>query len=265
MLLLPNSLSGLIHAEKLLHAGELESPAFFVEVFAGCAALSVAMVFKNVPTVKPWDTRHDPTLDVLSQGEILLQLIKCKRIKQAHFATPCRTNTWVREKQLRNRHFVRGLPCLSDGERALVSEANELVDWTLRACRALYLVKGWFSLENPEYSWLWWFQDILTLYRMPGVIATRFKMQWFGTSFVKPSIFLHNLPTFWQLGIPPERESRAVLSLLEKCQFEGRIVWKTALSQQYPPELAVKVAGYAQVLDTAHFGRLAKAARCLFD
>ena len=67
-ILLPNSLASLIDAEKVLHASCLESPPFFVEIFAGCATLSMGMVLQNIPTIKPWDNRHDAALDVLSQG-----------------------------------------------------------------------------------------------------------------------------------------------------------------------------------------------------
>ena len=78
VVLLPNSLANLIDAEKVLHATDLVSPTFFVEVFAGCAALSLGMVLKNIPTVKPWDIRHGEEFDVLSHGKILFQLFKQK-------------------------------------------------------------------------------------------------------------------------------------------------------------------------------------------
>ena len=99
----------------------------FLEVFCGCAVMTLGMMLVQVPCICPWDTCYGERFDVTTQGEILLQLAKARRISAAHLGTPCQSLTWARLPALRSWEHVEGLPTLCQHELVLVSTGNSLV------------------------------------------------------------------------------------------------------------------------------------------
>ena len=138
LLLLPRVITECIAVDKLLQTLPSESPKFFIEVFAGECTLTLGIVASKIPAVRPWDVRHDEAMCVLRNGKVLLKLFGAGYIQLAHFATPCRINSFVRERQLRSYKHVRGKPDISAHERALVRDSNDMADWTLVACKVLH-------------------------------------------------------------------------------------------------------------------------------
>jgi len=62
------------------------SGEFFLEVFAGVAALTLGIVMRSVPCLKPWDCMYDEQFDVLTQGWIIIRLIRAGVIVVTHYA-----------------------------------------------------------------------------------------------------------------------------------------------------------------------------------
>ena len=71
---------------------------------------------------------------------------------------------------------------------------NSLANSAAMLCPELYLAGCFFSVENPEMSWLWMFKGMRGLYTLPGVSFLRFLFEQFCVPFTKPTNFLHNMP-----------------------------------------------------------------------
>jgi len=66
--------------------------------------------------------------------------------------------------------------------------------------KAFFSANRFFSLENPEMSWMWVQLVVQKLYRLPGVAFVKFLFKDFGVPFYKPTLILHNCPTFHKLA-----------------------------------------------------------------
>ncbi len=153
----------------------------------------------GVPCLRPWDVKHGHLFDVLTQGNIILSLILSSIIVCMHFGTPCQSMTWARWPQLRSREFPAGIPGLGAKQHALVETGNALLSFTVCCCFALTEMHAYFSVENPELSWLWVQHDMDMLLRMEGVALVRFLFKQFAVPFVKPTLIAHNMPTLHML------------------------------------------------------------------
>ena len=156
----------------------------------------------EVPCVRPWDAMYGEAFDVLANGLILLELIESGRIVSAHFGVPCRSMTWARWPQLRSVTNLKGLPGLGAKQQQLVDLGNELLAFTVMCCMALHPGNGYFSIENPERSWLWYMMEVCMLRDIEGVEFVRILFKDFGVPFYKPTLFLHNMPTLHLLCEP---------------------------------------------------------------
>ena len=172
---------------------------FALECFAGSAVITLGLIAACVPVVKPWDTKYGQQFDVMRNGHIILNMIASGLLIAIHFGTPCRSMTWARWPQLRNFDHPLGLPGLGENAVRLVEVGNALADFTLRCCVALHELSGYFSVENPEFSWLWLLPDFLMLQDLDGVEFVRFLFKSFGVPFCKPTLCLHNTPTLHEL------------------------------------------------------------------
>ena len=73
---------------------------FAVEIFAGSAVLTLGLMLSNVPVVKPWDAKFGERFNVLTEGQVILDMVRRKRLVLIHMATPCLASTFAR----RTRH-----------------------------------------------------------------------------------------------------------------------------------------------------------------
>ena len=173
---MPENLKQLPRAEAVL---AMEKPLramgqFFVEVFSGDCIVTLAVLLSVVPCMLPWDVRFGTAFDVLLHGSILIQLARMGYLAWAHLGTPCQSQTWARSPQLRSALFPLGLPGLLEHQRKLVDLGNQLMWFSVELCLALYGAARYFSLENPELSWLWVQLAIQKLYKLPGVAFVKF-------------------------------------------------------------------------------------------
>ena len=219
-----------------------------LEVFAGCCVMTLGLLLQSVPALKPWDAKYGEQYNVLTQGQVLLQLAWGGWIASSHIATPCQSNTFARWPQLRSLEFLDGLPGLQEHQQQLVDEGNLLMAWSVELSEALYAMQAYFSLENPELVWLWLQPGIRELHQRPGVILTRFLFKQFAAPFVKPTLFLHNVPELEQLAESAEMWDGETVTLRGQCWWQGRLVFRTHLAQDYPVALGRR---YGQLMSEA--------------
>ena len=218
----------------------------FLEVFAGKAVLTMAMVAMSVPCAKPWDVVYGEQFDVLKHGEVLIDAVKAGRVAHMHFGTPCQSMTWARNPQLRSEEWPLGKQGLSNKQSLLVRRGSALVAFTVKLCLLLWSVGATFSVENPELSWLWRLPGLLQLRALAGVQFVRIRFCNFKVPFFKPTLFWHNVPTWHRAGLKTVPWRRPLIRLWGQVWTEGRWVFKTKLSQTYPPLLCLRLAELMQ-------------------
>ncbi|CAE7507524.1 unnamed protein product, partial [Symbiodinium sp. CCMP2456] len=172
----------------------------FCEVFSGCGRLSSAfraLGVQHVAVDAPFN-RHKPSVDTwtwaldLTASEsqrLLLERLQRSSLLAVHVSLPCGTWSRARERPvpralrgqgaslprpLRSADHVLGVPNLSDAEQAKVQAANELARFTVELF-ALAVRKGcFFSIENPENSWMWAVLASCVRERRDPQLATKF-------------------------------------------------------------------------------------------
>ena len=112
------------------------------------------------------------------------------------------------------------------------------VDLSLKVCAAIHNAGGYFTLENPARSWIWAFDECLHLAEQPGVAYLVVRYWDFGTSYVKPTCFFHNVPTLHEM-IPDKMPVFNPTVLRGKVAYNGQQVFRTALASPYPSELGL--------------------------
>ena len=213
---------------------------FFLEIFCGAAALTLGIVLSSVPAIKPWDSNFGEAFNVLTQGCTIMMLIDQGRIAAAHFGTPCTSMTWARLPQLRSSMYPLGLPNLGKTQHEQVCIGNQLVSFTIACCLALHEMSCYFSIENPERSWLWLLNDTTMLMSFEGIEFVRFLFSDYDVPFMKPTLFLHNTPTLHMLGSPATTSPRETFTLRGKVRWQGKWTWCTKVAEAYPPALGAK-------------------------
>ena len=83
-----------------------------LEVFAGHAMLTVAMLWAAVPAVAPWDIAYGKCYDVVRHGWKVIMLVRNRILRFAHSGTPCQSMTCARAPALRSFEHPCGLPSL---------------------------------------------------------------------------------------------------------------------------------------------------------
>ena len=210
--------------------------------------ITLGLIAACVPVVKPWDSKYGQQFDVLMNGQIIFDMIALGVLVAIHFGTPCRSLTWARWPQLRTPDHPLGLPGLDENANSLVKVGNALADFTLRCCVALHELSGYFSVENPELSWLWLLPDFLMLESMEGVEFVRFLFKSYGVPFCKPTLCLHNTPTLQDLRVKVCPWVGETVHLRGLVWFEGQWTFRTHLAEAYPPALGIQ---YGQLMATA--------------
>ena len=223
-----------------------ESGEFFLEIFAGDCILTLAMTLTHVGVYLPWDSRLGQEFDVTTHGEAILRLARAGALSWVHLGTPCQSMTWARCPQLRTTACPLGRGDLSRRQAWLVAEGNTLAAFSLNLCCCQAKNGGFFSIENPEYSWLWVLPQMIELRRKEGVGAVRLLFSDYHVPFHKPTVFVRNSPFLHMLaeGVLPWRGPKVKLRGL--VMFQGRLTFRTHLAQTYPPLLGVKFAALVQ-------------------
>ena len=194
----------------------------------------------------PWDSKYGEGFDVFKSGASLLALVRGGYVFSSHLGTPCQSLTWCRSPQLRSAEWPKGMPGLTTSQQQLVDIGNSLLMFSVEFCTLLYSYGSYFSIENPELSWLWVQPELLDLYSYSGVATVLVYYKDFGTPYLKPTLFLHNSPTLHGLRTPSgplmfaAGHSVGNVVLRGMCWWEGQRVFRTHLAQPYPPDLGAR-------------------------
>ena len=232
-----------------------DPPASFLEVFAGDCVLRLAMSLTDVGPYMPWDLRYGQEFDVTVHGRAILQLAEAGALFWVHLGTPCQSMTWARCPQLRTTACPLGRGDLTKHQAQLVAKGNELAKFSLNLCCCQAKHGRFFSIENPEYSWLWVLPQTIELRHSEGVAAVRFQFSEYFVPCCKPTLVVHNSPFLHVLaeGVLPWRGPKVKLRGL--ALFKGKHQFRTHLAQTYPPLLGLKFAdAVSQTLTWASLG-----------
>ena len=236
---MPELLDKLPCASELINANLKVAGQFFLECFAGESIITLGIIMACVPCLKPWDSKFGERFDVLTNGLILLQLISCQVIVASHFAIPCQSLTWARSPQLRNAQYPLGMPGLGEKQQQLVKLGNALVAFTVECCAKLHALGGYFSIENPELTWLWVLEEVVMLADLVGVAFVLFYFKDYAVPYFKPTLAMHNTPTLHRLKESFAPWPGETIPLRGKMWWEGKLQFLTHIAQPYPPALGV--------------------------
>ena len=235
---------------------------YVVEIFAGCCGLTWALVGIGLDVLTPWDLLYGEEYDVVTHGWLLVRLAQLGAIAYAHLAVPCQSLTLARRPALRDHAYPRGRPGLTPEQNHLVAAGNALVDFACVLAFALWTSNSYFSIENPWRSWLWAIPEMKRLFSLLGVGFVAFSMSDHGAPWYKPTVMVHNLPTFHQLGAARLSTDGRWRGLVLK----GAIIWRgqrvnaTRLAMAYPPALCEMMA--AVVSEAVHARALCVESGC---
>ena len=93
-------------------------------------------------------------------------------------------------------------------------------------------------VENLYLSWLWWLHSWIAFKQLMGMICTLCQQRCYGWITRKDTLLLYNNPALHQMGTSNVHCPKSKLVLRGKVLYKGRYVWRTKLSQSYPPRLA---------------------------
>ena len=229
-----SALADLMEAEKLLTSIISVEGTFFIEVMAGECLITFGVLMKRVPCLKPWDIVFGEAWNVLTHGQILMDLAEKGRI-DAFLGMPCQSFTHARIPALRDAEFPEGKPGLSTRQQDLVDTGNRLAAWTLAFIMALHAAHRYFTVENPYMSWLWWLPAWIELKKFTRVIATVLQQRCYGWITRNDILFLHNNPNLHGMVTSDVECPSSDVVLRGLCWYEGQAVFRTKLSQSYPP------------------------------
>ena len=232
------ALADLMEAEKLLASNVSVKGTFFIEVTAGECINTFGVLMRRVPCLKPWDIVFGEAWNVLTRGQILMDLAEKGRI-DAFLGMPCQSFTHARIPALRNAEFPEGKPGLSTRQQDLVDTGNRLAAWTLAFIMVLHAAHRYFTVENPYMSWLWWLPEWRKFKQRIGVITTLLQQRCYGWITRKDTFFLHNNPLLPGMGTSDVECPSSDVVLRGLCRYEGQTVFRTKLSQSYPPNMAI--------------------------
>ena len=242
---------------KVPAASSTDPPAF-LELFAGAGGLSAAVSRLGLPVHQPMDVRSDQGgIIELAVGDLLdpqvfahyFRLARKGRIRWLHGGPPCKTFTMARRrdrfgsaKVLRSDRHPEGLPGVKD---QWVRTANELVKRFAKLARVVHRCGGFWSVENPERSYLWSFGPMVALAKLQGASFIVGDQCCHGGLYAKPTGWLTTAPFLQVLAArcpgPPAHPRHPPLQGWATAP-DGRQCWLTELAAEYPQDLCDNVA-----------------------
>ena len=254
-------------SDAILHEPKFEQFGLVLEIFGGSARLTRAFVEAgaeafSVDWIRNSSKPSGPTvlLDLTTDAgkQIIMKLIKERRVISIHFAPPCGTASRAREKPisaalkaqgcvepkpLRNNQYPEGLPSNVGTDALKVGLANILYAFTAEMCILAHSLGILFSVENPANSLMWLTSWFVTLISGSGMFCTRFPNCAHGGQRPKWSMFVHNVCSLQELeAICPGEGPGHVHLPWGASKQQGS--WKFATSDEtaYPVPLCQAIA-----------------------
>ena len=222
---------------------------FFVEIFAGEAGLTQAIIARGIKTLPPIEILANEfvveEVDILDPKvfQHLCKLIRAGCIFFIHFGTPCSSFSQARKDDggpppLRDRHNLWGRPKLSRQDQARVELGNQFMELTVELLVLCCQFGVHWSLENPASSFLWDMPPVRALAARAGVGRFILDMCRFQSKHKKPTALLSDcdlsaLALACDLDVQPHVHEPLVGMVMSK----GNKIFKTKLAQVYPPLL----------------------------
>lgn len=139
------------------------------ECFAGGGGLSRAWARKGLWVEPPFECcpasgRYIRGRDLdVSENRLRLEWeVRCGYLRYMHFALVC--STWGRAGVLNGGTRSRLSPDGSSSPLLRETHANKQAAYVVRLCMLLHVCGGFFTIENPESSFLWASSFILSIY-----------------------------------------------------------------------------------------------------
>ena len=189
----------------------------FVEACCGCALLSscVAKVGFEVMPIDFEGNKHRPYVHVIQLDlrkpetwDFLRYVARSRRPFHFHFAPPCGTASRARDypmaegyhgpPPLRSEQWPLGFPWLNGIWAAKVESANTIYLEICSFCEFLATLNITWSIENPEWSYLWYIDAYKRL--ALGAIFVGFDSCFHGGERKKATALLTNLPALEALA-----------------------------------------------------------------
>ena len=231
---------------------------WFVEIFAGKARLTRSMRrrgFHCLPAIDLLPCADFPDGCNLFDDHVLIKVLNWARsglLKIVHFGTPCTTYSIARtDITLRSKKWIHGVPGLPAAERSRVQDGTRCAMITSMIARVVWDHGGHWTIENPASSLLWDEKVIRQLWDHCGAFPIYLDQCAFGSSFMKPTIFLASDPSMIDLSrtCPGESSNHHHDRLRGKCKDPARPagprIWKTKLAQIYPDKLCDRYSSVA--------------------
>jgi len=243
--------------EEVSVASSSEPPAF-LELFAGAGGLTAAVARLGLPVHQPVDVRstQGEVIDLVG-GDLLdprvyryyVQLARKGKVRWLHGGPPCKTFTKARRRDkfgtarvLRSDQHPEGLPGVKDQR---VHDANVLARRFAKIARVVHRCGGFWSVENPERSYLWTFSPMVPLAKLRGATFVVGDQCCHGGLYRKPTGWLTTAPFLQLLAArcpgPPAHPRHPALQGWATAP-DGRQCWLTELAAEYPQDLCDNIA-----------------------
>ena len=222
---------------------------FFVEIFAGEAGLTQAIIARGIKTLPPIEILGNDfvadEVDILDPKvfQHLCKLIRAGCIFFIHFGTPCSSFSQARKDDggpppLRDRHNLWGRPKLSQQDQVRVELGNQFMELTTKLLVLCCQFGVHWSLENPASSFLWAMPPVRALAARAGVSRFILDMCRFQSKHKKPTALLSDCDLS-ALALACDQDVRPHVHepLVGMVMSKGKKIFRTKLAQVYPPLL----------------------------
>ena len=236
-----------------LAALQVEGP-FFLELFAGKAGISEAVLLQGVPILPPVDIVISDMVaapvDIVDWKfwNKILSVIMAGLVFFLHCGTPCNTFTSARKNDggpppLRSALEPMGLQDLSVDNWALVFLGNIFLLRTAEACRLVFDLGGNFSIENPLLSLMWQTTVMQQLISETRALALDFDQCAFGAPSVKPTRLVCSTDLLDDVCVRcPGDHYHVQLKGKVRDPRTGKLIFRTKAAQIYPWALCATLA-----------------------
>ena len=103
------------------------SGQFCAELFRGESAITLSLVFEDLPCICPWDRAYGLQFDVVEHERVFFALTDDGRLILVRLGVPCQSLTWARSPAIRSWGAVWGLDDVSFADGEKIALGNELL------------------------------------------------------------------------------------------------------------------------------------------
>ena len=195
----PASWTSLITSIRLL------STMCFWEIFSGVAGLTSAFMNAGWAVGPPIDILYCADFDLLNPLflGVCLGLIFERRIRMLHVGPPCSSFSMAcngtPSTRMRSEKIPAGLPNLSAVRQEKVTLGNALAEVAIKLCKAMSLVGGLWTWEQPWTSLMWIYPPVKAFLALYGLALAYIDVCSFGAPWKKPTGLAANFEQILQL------------------------------------------------------------------